>query len=37
MALMQIAVIPLGGKGTSIGSYVTEIQKFLKKDALSPS
>ncbi len=34
MALMQIAVIPLGGKGTSIGAYVAEIQKFLKTQKL---
>jgi uncharacterized protein (TIGR00106 family) len=34
MALMQIAVIPLGGKGTSISTYVAEIQKYLKTQKL---
>ena len=34
MALMQIAVIPLGGKGTSIGTHVAEIQKYLKTQKL---
>lgn len=34
MALMQIAVVPLGGEGTSIGAYVAEIQKYLKEQKL---
>ena len=30
MALMQITIIPVGTAGTSVGSYVAEIEKFLR-------
>ena len=32
MAIMQVTVMPLGTKTTSVGQYVAEFQKFLTRE-----